>query len=415
MKDRIIEKIEDAYFVLFPSNGYFTMFENQKEAESVSNKGDNLRAVDIHQIPSMYTIHITNRCNLQCKYCFADSTSFNNIDMKSETMELVIKRLASLTIKQLCIDFHGGEPLLRFDLIKYALSLCDKFLSDKMMSYTIQTNATLINDEICRVLKDRNFVVGISLDGPQSIHDRNRVNVLEHGSFNNVMEKIKLLKKYKIPFSIISVITNPQDMYEIYAFFLENQIKKVKIIPVMPQGRAKKEMIDLKEYASCEAELLQLDLDSKTPILLISSYFMLRKMLYVDNSYMCMRSPCGAGINIMSFNEYGTILPCDSMSGIDAMDKISLGNIQDKMLNIHQLDTWKKITGHKIHAIIPCNICQYRNICCGGCKSDTLNFYGDLNHPSPLCAYYKSILHHYYNILAKYPGKTIRYMKLFNL
>lgn len=413
LENKIIRKIADSYFVFFPSNGYFKTCADEKEAENTFNKGEPLKLVNIKQIPSMYTIHITNRCNLQCKYCFANSATANNIDMDKKTIKLIIKRLASLSIKRLCIDFHGGEPLLRFDLIEYALSICDQLLTDKEVVYTIQSNATLITDEMCRVFQQRNFVVGISLDGPLKIHDSNRVSSTGIGSFNKVIDKLELLKKYNIPYSIISVVTNPLDMYDIYQFFLQEKITKIKLIPVMPQGRAKKEMIDLEEYARIEAELFQKEIHSDKPILLMSSYVMLRKILFVDNSYMCMRNPCGAGINIMSFDEHGTIFPCDSMSGIAGIHELSFGSVHDDLLDIYETHTWKNITSHTTHTITPCKECKYQNICCGGCKSDVLNYYGDFNHPSPLCSYYQSILDYYYSILLQYPDKVIEYMKLF--
>ena len=414
MKDRIIKNIDDNYLVFFPSNGYFKICSNEIEAKNVINYNRTLKKINRKQAPSMYTIHITNRCNLRCKYCFSKSESENNIDMNKSTIELIIKKIVSSPIKKLCIDFHGGEPLLRFDLIKYTLLLCEKYLFDREITYTIQTNATLINEEVCKLFKQKKFNVGISLDGPASIHNQNRIYPTGNGSFNQVLKKIKLLKKNGIPFSIISVVTKTEEMYQMYDFFVKNDIRKVKFMPVMPQGRAKKEIIDLNKYADIESELLLKEIHSNNPILLMSSYIMLRKMICVDNSYMCMRNPCGAGINIISFDEYGNIFPCDSMSGIDNIDKLSFGNVCNKELNISQTPTWKEITNIKISSITPCNTCQYRNICCGGCKSDVLNFYGNFYHPSPLCLYYKKILDNYYTMITRYSKKIIDYMQLFS-
>jgi len=295
------------------------------------------------------------------------------------------------------------------------LFLCDNHLKEKEVTFTIQTNGTLINEKICRVFKEREFVVGISLDGPQHIHDRNRKYESGKGSFSQVMNGIELLRKHKIPFSIISVVTDPEEMKESYSFFLEQAINRVKFLPVMPQGRAQKQLLDLEKYAESEGELLQLELNSSKPVLLMSTYFMLRKILYVDNSYMCMRNPCGAGINIISFDEKGTIFPCDSMSGINSVENFSFGNIKEQNLELYKLRTWENFICNTKNVAESCNMCQYRNICCGGCKSDVLNVYGNLYNPSPLCKYYKNILHQYYVMIVKSPDKIIKYMRKFKL
>lgn len=413
MNDKIIEKIDGSYLTFFPNNGYFSICSNLEEAKKAKNEGNTLKPVNIYASPSMYTLHITNRCNLYCDYCFANSDLKNNIDMSESTLELIIARIAETKSTQLCIDFHGGEPLVRFDLIEYCLSLCDELLKDKNITFTIQTNGTLINEKMCRVFKERNFVIGISLDGPKHIHDRNRKYATGKGSFKLVMNRIELLRKHQIPFSIISVVSKPEEMLETYNFFLEQKIKRVKFLPVMPQGRANKQLIDLKKYAEYEGMLLDFELNSSNPILLLSTYFMLRKIFYVDNSYMCMRKPCGAGINIISFDENGTILPCDSMSGINAIKNFSFGNVKDQNLNFHKLERWKSFINDSTNLIEPCSKCQYRNICCGGCKSDTLNFYGDFCNPSPLCIYYKNVLNQYYAMITKSPNKIIEYLKMF--
>jgi uncharacterized protein len=78
----------------------------------------------------------------------------------------------------------------------------------KRIENSIQTNATLLNEEWCRFFKKYDFLVGVSIDGPKSIHDENRINREGFSSFDKTIKGIDLLKRFKVEFNTLSVVSN---------------------------------------------------------------------------------------------------------------------------------------------------------------------------------------------------------------
>ena len=151
---------------------------------------------------SMIILCITERCNLRCDYCcysgqFEGQRAHGIRTMSFETARKAVD--AHLASRQkngiAAVSFYGGEPLLEFSLIKeivhYAKEQAQK--RSKKLVFSITTNGTLLDDEKIHFLVENNFSVLVSLDGPQSLHDRYRVFAgnKREGSFETVMKNLK--------------------------------------------------------------------------------------------------------------------------------------------------------------------------------------------------------------------------------
>ncbi len=127
----------------------------------------------------------------------------------------------------LTILWHAGEPLaVGIEYYQKAVDLIEKYnIDDKKLVLAIQTNGTIINQAWCDFFKKYNFEVGISIDGPQFIHDKQRRDWNDHGSFDRVMRGAKLLLENGLGLNAIAVITNDSLDYakEIYEFFKVNK------------------------------------------------------------------------------------------------------------------------------------------------------------------------------------------------
>ncbi len=146
-----------------------------------------------------FMIIVTNRCNLDCKYCYFKKSSGDQVLSPEEVLNK-IKDFKSVV-------FTGGEPLLNYNWIKEFLTLkMEKNITfDEVILFT---NGTLLNDEIVQFLKEHNVVVNVSLDGPGFVHDFYRVFPDGSSSFDLVMRGIELLKKYKVRFYTTSVLSH---------------------------------------------------------------------------------------------------------------------------------------------------------------------------------------------------------------
>lgn len=150
-----------------------------------------------------YTIHLTEKCNLNCTYCY-EKRSNKEIDFEN------IKKLIDSEIEKedkLTIYFYGGEPLLKKDIIRKTISYVDTKKDKDKVHYGITTNGTLLDDEFIKFMKENKFhIVGYSIDGVKKSHDLNR-KMNNNNSFDIVNENAKRILKefeYAIAMSVVT-------------------------------------------------------------------------------------------------------------------------------------------------------------------------------------------------------------------
>ena len=181
-------------------------------------------------------------CNLNCTYCyylekknlFLDTTDFR---MKDEVLEEFTRQyIESQNVPVISFVWQGGEPtMLGIDYFKKAMAFQEKYKGDKRIENIFQTNGTLITEEFAKFFADNNYLVGISIDGPEHLHNQYRLTNSNNGSFAKVMEGINLLHKHKAEFNTLSVV-NRQNSYhagEVYNFLKEIGSGFLQFIPIV--------------------------------------------------------------------------------------------------------------------------------------------------------------------------------------
>lgn len=174
-------------------------------------------------------LQITQHCNLRCDYC-PYSGKYNNRKHSNKTMSLdVAFRAVDFLLyncqdtQQPCIGFYGGEPLLEFEMISRIIQYIEEKHPDKDVTYTITTNGTLLSKSIIDFLVKYNFNLTVSLDGPREIQNINRRFVGGQGSFNKIIENLKMIRdvypRYYAKMSFNSVTAPQYDYKEIVDFF----------------------------------------------------------------------------------------------------------------------------------------------------------------------------------------------------
>ncbi len=167
------------------------------------------------KITIMYIIP-TNSCNLKCKYCFIGKLNDKQIKMETDialdAVEKFNNHLKKIGEKG-TIFFYGAEPLLNFDLIKTTVSYVKS--RGYKIDFAMVSNGILITEEIADFVKNNNISLGISIDGPKEINDKNRIFKGDSCSvYDGVMNKIKMLKSKNVNFGL-SITVAP--------IFLENE------------------------------------------------------------------------------------------------------------------------------------------------------------------------------------------------
>lgn len=181
-------------------------------------------------------------CNLNCTYCYYLEKKnlyleTKNFRMKDEILEEFTKQyIRSQNVPVISFVWQGGEPtLLGLDYFKKALKLQEKYKGDKRIENIFQTNGTLITDEFAKFFADNNFLVGISIDGPEELHNLHRRTKEGDGSFSKVMKGINLLHKHKAEFNTLSVVNreNSYHALEVYKFLKEIGSGFLQFIPIV--------------------------------------------------------------------------------------------------------------------------------------------------------------------------------------
>jgi uncharacterized protein len=181
-------------------------------------------------------------CNLSCDYCYYLEKSklykeAKNHVMSEELLEKFIDEyINSQTMPQVLFTWHGGEPLMRpISFYKKAIELQKKYARGRAIDNSIQTNGTLLTDEWCRFFKENNFLVGVSIDGPQEFHDEYRKNRQGQPSFAKVMKGIELLKKHGVEYNAMAVVNDFNADYplDFYHFFKEIDCHYIQFTPIV--------------------------------------------------------------------------------------------------------------------------------------------------------------------------------------
>ena len=359
---------------------------------------------------TFFSLHLTERCNLRCRYCYVDVR--NGEDMDLDTAKLIIDRITeSYGDLPITIELHGGEPLMNWDVVKGLLDhVRDKVSSGalNLKGVLLQTNGLLLDEEKLKVLEDHRVKVGVSLDGPKEVHERNR----GQGTWEKVLRAVELLKGSRSFGGVLAVAVRPADFKVIAEFFVEGlhlnsfRINHLAFQWGMAEGIAEafKRLTgfgfhDLEVYLKTMAEGFlemvdylrgMLDRGWKGKVYPLVGY--LNNILSKHRPYMCMSSPCGAVTRGLGFSPKGDVYPCEQMIGFEGL---KLGSVYDGVTleeMVSRSEIAKRLMERKVERLEGCSTCPWRYFCGGGCASEAFSVYGDLMHRDAHCSFYEQVL-----------------------
>ena len=181
-------------------------------------------------------------CNLNCEYCFyLEKQALFGPEEKYRMPDEVLSRFITSYIRSQptpLVEFvwQGGEPtLLGTGFFKRAVELQKPFVGTKTITNSLQTNGTLLTDEWCAFLKERDFMVGISLDGPKEIHDRYRRDHEGKGTFDRVMRGLRLLQKHGVDYNVMACVARETAKHplDVYRFFRNAGVEFIQFTPIV--------------------------------------------------------------------------------------------------------------------------------------------------------------------------------------
>lgn len=353
-------------------------------------------------------------CNLNCAYCFfLNKRQFypdSRFRMSEEVLENYISQLiASHRANHVTVAWQGGEPtLMGVDFFRMALRFQEKYRRPGMQfENTIQTNGTLLNDEWCEFLRENDFLVGISIDGPRHLHDTYRIDKQGRPTFNRVMRGYRLLQKHGVETNVLVTVNrvNAEAPLEVYRFLRDEAAANwMQFIPAVERlnedGVALVQEGETVSDRSVRPEqwgqflIAAFDEWVRNDVgnLFVQTFeAAVRNWLGPGSSGMCVFDPiCGHGL---ALEHNGDLYACDHFVEPDYLR----GNILDRhMRELAGSETQIKF-GHDKRDALPryCRACDVRFACHGECPKNrfltTPDGEGGLNY---LCAGYRSFFHH---------------------
>jgi len=390
------------------------LVRNSIITSSTSNHREGPASHIMSPAPHLAVFHVTDNCNLACKYCYADAGREFNL-MSIETAKAGIDFAIQSRSRRINLLLHGGEPLLcgaewLEEFCKH-VKRARKNHPEKDIRLRMQTNGTLLTDDYCRILAANGFHVSLSLDGPKDINDKVRpFRVGGDSSTDKVINAVRLLKKYNLSRAAISTVTsyNHYRLDEVALFLDKLGFSAVKFNCVYGIGRGAGSdcLITPQQYFNAIKKVVQLRMDDRIKMMVAPINYLLQNLLDPERRYMCMKSPCGASNNVLSFDAEGKVYPCDDLLNTAAF---SLGDVFTcTMDEVLRSNLSRKFRERVVNRITGCKTCVWRAFCGSCCPAQVLLTKGDMMRPSNLCEYYKRIFPYLIESLYNEKIKTLK-------
>lgn len=356
-------------------------------------------------------------CNLRCKYCYyleknALYTEQKNHVISDEMLDKFIREyIEAQTSPDVLFCWHGGETLMRpISFYRRAIELQRKYARGRRIDNTIQTNATMLTDEWCEFFRENNFLVGVSIDGPQEFHDEYRHTATGKPTFHKVMQGIRLLNKHNVEWNALAVVNDFNADYplEFYNFFKEIGCHYIQFTPIVERRIERNDGLSLAPGMEEGGELVDF---SVTPEQWgkflctifdewvrhdVGTYFIqifdatLANWAGVQPGLCSLAKECGHA-GVMEFN--GDVYSCDHFVYPEHL----LGNINEKTITEMMYGEKQREFAKLKHELLPqqCRECPVEFACHGECPKNrfTRDKYGNpgLNY---LCKGYRQFFEH---------------------
>lgn len=365
--------------------GYLLPRKNYEMRHPATDSIDILTERNIQGI----ALQVTQNCNLRCNYCVYSGSYQNrvhtnkrmNLDIAFRAIDFLLEH--SINSENLGLGFYGGEPLLEFELIKKSIQYI-KAKTNKEIMFTLTSNATLLNFEIIEFFARNNVYLTISLDGPQEIHDKNRIkNISSQGSFNDVIKNINLIvDKYpdyakKVNFN--AVVNTDDDFRKINDFFTKTErIKEFStrinfqtLSNTSKKRKVSEKFIQEYNYEIFKYFMFKLGKAKKNETSKLFDLYFNQIKEFDERLKLCAKNvmqdhpsgPCIIGKQRLFVDVEGNLFPCERVSETSPIMRI--GNIFDgfNINKIKYLMNVGKLTEEKCRkcwAFRLCNICAVK-------------------------------------------------------
>ncbi len=318
-------------------------------------------------------------CNLRCPYCFyldraALYPGSSVHRMSDEVLTALVEGYLQTPQPQHVFGWQGGEPLLMgFDFFRQAVDLQQKLgLPGSVVANGLQTNGTLITPDLSRLFADYRFLLGVSLDGPEPIHDHYRRNADGAGTYDRVRRGIDCLQRHEVSFNILTLVTShpARRAEEIYRFHCAQGYRFQQYIPCVEYGMDGKAVpwtVGERDWGRFLCDLFDAWYPQDVRRISIRLFDSILARLVDDAISVCHFGTDCRQYFVVEHN--GDIYPCDFFVEADWR----LGNLQtDSWAELQASPLYRKFGEQKACWNSRCATCRWVGICAGDCLKHRL-------------------------------------------
>ncbi|QOT82044.1 quinohemoprotein amine dehydrogenase maturation protein [Cupriavidus basilensis] len=332
-------------------------------------------------------LNVNTGCNLSCTYCYKEDLDKPSAGkrMDVETAKASVEMLLSQSPDEprYTVVFFGGEPLSNRKLIEYMVDHCEaRFAAaGKVVDFVMTTNATLLTEEIVDYLNAHRFGLSVSMDGPKSIHDRNRLTVGGSGTYDVVRRKVAMLLDRYTSRPVGARVTLTRGTSDVEAIWdhLFNEIGFAEV------GFAPVTSGDIDTFNLTAEELQGVFASMKALGRRYLAAALEHRNIGFSNLHQLITDiheghkkalPCGAGLKMLAVDHKGDLNLCHRFTGssLPTFGNVHTGVDEPGLTDFLSQRLDRSGTG--------CETCRIRNLCSGGCYHESYARYGDPTHPT---------------------------------
>ena len=334
-------------------------------------------------------------CNLACDYCYyLEKGHLHTPGRQERTVmsdrlleQFTEEYIGSQTSPYVLFTWHGGETLLRpVSFYERAVELQQKYAGGRQIDNCIQTNGTLLNADWCKFFHDHRWLVGLSIDGPERLHDAYRRNRAGMPSFRQVMRGVTLLDRYGVEWNALATVNrlNADFPVEVYRFFQSIDCHYMQFTPVverlLPAGGATRlasrtagEEAVLADFSVLPAqwghflcalfdEWVKTDVGTR----FVQLFDATLALWAGEAPGLCSMAPVCGQAGVMEYN--GDVYSCDHF----VFPEYKLGNMHTEPLASMMYGERQAAFGAAKSATLPgqCRRCEYLFACNGECPKN---------------------------------------------
>lgn len=340
-------------------------------------------------------LNAAHACNMKCRYCFAQQGNFGQ---KPALMSFAVGKKAfdflihnSGQVKNLEVDFFGGEPLLNFEVVKRLVLYGRKLEQEtgKHFNFTLTTNALLLDEAVSDFIIEHDMGVILSLDGRPETNDRHRILNSGEGSYKLILPQIrKMVARKPVSYYIRGTFTRHnldfvEDLRHIIDLGFDNLSLEPAIGADIPYAIQSQDLPQvLAEYEKMADTMLEYHLKGRD-----IQFFHYNLNLQQGPCLAKRHSGCGAGVDYLAVTPEGDIYPCHQFVG---QKQFYMGNVAGGVLDSQVRGRFQ--TNH-LENKEQCRRCWARNFCGGGCHANNYFSNGDIAVPADIsCVMHKKRL-----------------------